>query len=451
MTPSVPCARSVVTDLTVCFIPRGAAVSTCALDSRKWHRIKKELYLHTSEQSAWLYVALADEKDIKAEDLLVMDIRVGKQPPSASGPWEGRPCGIWLLRSLSVNIERAVTDIDVLFGQDAVDPRPQWTLIRPSLQLNGLPEVPGARLSVLYGRARPISDTRTALRVRENGKFKIVQISDMHMVTGVGVCNDAIDAKGNNLPESEADPLTVNFIGKILDLEKPDLVVFTGDQLHHDTPDSQTALFKATAPLIERSIPFAVVFGNHDSEGAHALSREAQMTILQSLPFNLSEPGPEQVEGIGNFCLKIMAPDPSLLSLSTLYFLDSHGQIPSKIRNPDYDSIKQSQIEWFTRSAQQSKRERDANVSHLHLSLVFQHIPLPEFRESRLSIRTGHQREPPESPSVNSNFYDALKRRRTTKNLHSLALGYAMEEVVDLGDIARMTESVTTGECGFGN
>ena len=94
------------------------------------------------------------------------------------------------------------------------------------------------------------------------------------MVTGVGVCKDAIDAYGQPLPESEADPLTIDFLGGILDVEKPDLVILTGDQLHHDISDSQSALFKVVAPLIERSIPFAAVFGNHDDEGTYALSRK---------------------------------------------------------------------------------------------------------------------------------------------------------------------------------
>lgn len=178
-----------------------------------------------------------------------------------------------MLRSkFSGKIDQAVTEVDVLFGVDAVDPRPQWTLMRSSLQLDAQSKEPIARLSVLRGRAKlrpPV-----ALRVRKDDKFKIVQISDTHMVTGVGVCNDAIDAHGNHLPESEADPLTVKFIGKILDVEKPDLVILTGDQLHHDIPDSQSALFKVVAPIIERSIPFAAVFGNHDSEGVHALPRE---------------------------------------------------------------------------------------------------------------------------------------------------------------------------------
>lgn len=134
------------------------------------------------------------------------------------------------------------------------------------------------------------------------------------------------------------------------------------------------------------------------------------MSILRSLPFSLCEPGPDEVDGVGNFCLNVLAPAPSQLALSTLYFLDSHGQIPSKKQNPDYATITQSQIDWFTRScqAQRSVLERDHDASHRYLSLVFQHIPLPEFRDRRLSIRSGHRGEPPECPSVNSRFYNSL-------------------------------------------
>jgi hypothetical protein len=104
--------------------------------------------------------------------------------------------------------------------------------------------------------------------------------------------------------------------------------------------------------------------------------------------------------------------------LSTLYFLDSHGQIPSKTRNPDYDPIKQSQIDWFTdtsraqRSARRRHREKDKDNgnNHFHLSLAFLHIPLPEFGDRRLRIRGGQRRESSESPSFNSHFYDALAR-----------------------------------------
>lgn len=279
---SALCAHSVITDLTVSFSPPYANTYNRLLGPGKWHRIEKELYLHTSQRRAWLYVARANGENIAAEDLVVKDIRVG-EPPSNHLLWESRPGGIWVLRRKFLGvIDQAATGIDVLFGLDAVDPRPQWTLIRSSLELDNRPEVPCAKLSVCYGKARPFPDVPIILRARENGKFKIVQISDTHMVTGVGVCKDALGEDGNHLPESEADTLTVHFIEKILDLEQPDLVVFTGDQLHHDIPDSQTAIFKVVAPVIQRSIPFAVVFGNHDSEGAHALSRKSAPSFFFS-------------------------------------------------------------------------------------------------------------------------------------------------------------------------
>lgn len=134
------------------------------------------------------------------------------------------------------------------------------------------------------------------------------------------------------------------------------------------------------------------------------------MSILQNLPFSLCKSGPEQVDGIGNFYLQVLAPAPSHLPLSTLYFLDSHGQIPSLIHNPDYDPIKQSQMDWFVNAsqAQRSAREKDDNDNRFHLSLAFLHIPLPEFGDRRLSIRKGHRREPTEGPRFNSHFYDVL-------------------------------------------
>lgn len=269
--------HSIVTDLTVKFCSSTEPILISAKSLVRWHRLEKDLLLHTSQQSAWLHLALAEEKDLSSDDLVVTEIKISEQRPldNPQGSWEFRPGGIWLFRSNYTNSnQRTVTDVDVLFGADAVEPRPQWTLAQSQLQLDAPNEVPMAKLSVRHGKANPNQDQGITLRARDNGKFKVVQISDTHMVTGVGVCNDAIDAHGQPLPKSEADPLTVEFVGSILDAEKPDLVILTGDQLHHDILDSQSTLFKVYAPLIERSIPYAAVFGNHDSEGAHALTRK---------------------------------------------------------------------------------------------------------------------------------------------------------------------------------
>ncbi|KAI1779696.1 Metallo-dependent phosphatase-like protein [Hypoxylon cercidicola] len=403
--------HTVVTDLTISFCSPTDPPSICGLDPQKWHRIEKELYLHTARQTAWLHVAQAKEEDLTADDLVVTDIKISDlhPDPDSDNSWESRLAGIWVLRSNYSGDHEAITAVDVLFGVDAVEPRPQWALIRPPLQLKAKPEVPVAQLSVRQGTAKPKPDTpRAELRIKEDGKFKVLQISDTHMVTGVGVCNDAMDAHRQPLPESEADPLTVNFLSKILDIEKPDFVILTGDQLHHDILDSQSTLFKVVAPLIQRSVPYAAVFGNHDDEGTYALSRTAQMSLLQDLPFSLSQPGPEQVDGVGNYYLQVFAQAPSQLPLLTFYFLDSHGEIPSKVKNPDYGWITQSQIDWFTCTSQMLRKAHKNDNEHDPLSLVFMHIPFPEYADSGLVLRGGHRGEPTEGPSFNSHFYDAL-------------------------------------------
>jgi hypothetical protein len=151
------------------------------------------------------------------------------------------------------------------------------------------------------------------------------------------------------------------------------------------------------------------------------------MSILQDLPFSLCQSGPEQVNGVGNYHLEILAPAPSQRPLSTLYFLDSHGQIPSKVHNPDYDPINQSQIDWFTTTSQALRKARDKNDngSRFHLSLAFVHIPIPEYGDPTLIIRAGYRREPTEGPSFNSHFYNALAKEGI------LALGCGHDHVND--------------------
>lgn len=271
-------ADTVVMDMTITFSSRDDSLSSCALEPLGWHRIERELYLDTAKQRAWLYIAQKNERELTPDSLVATNVSIGKPHPSdgLNQPWERRPGGIWVLRSnYSGPGDQSLRDVDVLFGTDAIEPRPQWTLINPPLELNAQSDVPVARLTVRRGTSKPRPENpRTLLRAREDGKFKIVQISDTHMVTGVGTCNDRVDAHGKPLPECVADPLTVDFIGRILDAEKPDLAILTGDQLHHDILDSQTTLFKVVAPFIERSIPYAAVFGNHDAEGTFALSRK---------------------------------------------------------------------------------------------------------------------------------------------------------------------------------
>lgn len=47
------------------------------------------------------------------------------------------------------------------------------------------------------------------------------------------------------------------------------------------------------------------------------------MKAMQSMPYSLVQPGPEDVHGVGNYVLKVMSADASKTQLLTMYFLDS--------------------------------------------------------------------------------------------------------------------------------
>lgn len=136
------------------------------------------------------------------------------------------------------------------------------------------------------------------------------------------------------------------------------------------------------------------------------------MSILQYLPFSLCQHGPPNVDGVGNYYLEVVDfTDPEKIA-ATIFLLDSHGQIPSDIQNPDYGWITEKQIDWFTSASQSLRKRRQGcrgNNEDLHLALAFQHIPLPEMADGNLTVKGGTRKEPTEGPSFNSHFFDALK------------------------------------------
>lgn len=134
------------------------------------------------------------------------------------------------------------------------------------------------------------------------------------------------------------------------------------------------------------------------------------MSILADLPHSLCQHGPEDIDGVGNHHIQLYGDEASEVASATLYFLDSHGQVKSNVKYPDYNCIKQSQIDWFRKTSQARRTERaahDASNDH-HISLVFMHIPVPEYGDPDLAIVGGKRGEPTEAPSINSHFYDAL-------------------------------------------
>ncbi|KAI9798105.1 MAG: hypothetical protein M1833_005002 [Piccolia ochrophora] len=403
----------VITDITLTKCSTLSVLTSCSLDPDLWHKVDKDLYLNSGWLShAYIHVQRRREEELRPEDSVVIDVKVSRADPAAlergqlEEKWESRPSGIWIKRSAqrhASDSQKAITAVDVLFGADAVEPRLGWEIKDPAILLGSSGETYEARLTVRRGT--PSIVEKPTPRIGKDGKFKIMQVSDLHLSTGLGKCRDP-EPPGHNGGRCDADTRTLDFVGSLLDKEKPDLVVLSGDQVNGETaPDAQSAVFKFAELFIKRQVPYATIFGNHDDEGS--LSRSGLMSLTEQLPYSLSEAGPGSADGVGNYIVEVRARGSSQHSALTLYLLDTHGYSPDERQFRGYDWLKRSQIEWFKETAQGLKREHK-EYTHVHMDMAFIHIPLPEYRDAQENDMVGTRTEPPTAPGFNSGFRDAL-------------------------------------------
>jgi hypothetical protein len=396
----------VVTDVTVVTCSSINPFSKCTVDGPDWHRVNKDLYLGQGYVSkAYLVVKRKQEDDLKSHEEVVTDLEVGRiqrqhDPTTKDERWESRPGGIWIKLSTKRH-DKMVTGVDVLFGADAADPRSNWQVQHIPLLLDIDREAAAPHLTVRKGPALSKVD-KPVPRIRKDGKFKIMQVADLHLSTGLGKCRDALPAG----QECEADPRTLDFVLRMIESEKPDFVILSGDQVNGDTaPDAQTAIFKYSELFARHKIPYAGIFGNHDDEGN--LDRKESMLIMDGLPYSLSTAGPEDIDGVGNYYIEILGRGSTAHSALTLYLLDTHSYSPSERQYKGYDWLKPSQISWFKNTSQSLKRKHK-EYTHIHMDLAFIHIPLPEYRNEDGQSWVGNWTENPTAPGLNSGFRDVL-------------------------------------------
>lgn len=130
------------------------------------------------------------------------------------------------------------------------------------------------------------------------------------------------------------------------------------------------------------------------------------MDLIESLPYSISQAGPEDIDGVGNYYLEVLARGSSKHSALTIYLLDTHAYSPDEHSFKGYDWLKKNQIDWFKQTAQGLKKAHEG-YTHIHMDLAFIHIPLPEYNDDKLP-RKGAWREGVTAPGFNSGFRDAL-------------------------------------------
>lgn len=212
--------------------------------------------------------------------------------------------------------ERAnlITELDVLYGEDV--PWYGFEMLEPAtLEQKGKVEATHicyrrgvkskhSSIAMICIDTPPVAPKAPPLHFNRNGKFKILQVADLHFSVSQGTCRDTILN-----PCEKSDNLTQTLVGHMIDAEKPDLIVFTGDQLNGQGTswDPRSVLAKFSRAVTEKGVPWAAVFGNHDEEDG--MEKEKQVDLMRALPYSLVQRGPKDVHGVGNYVLKVYSPD----------------------------------------------------------------------------------------------------------------------------------------------
>jgi len=224
------------------------------------------------------------------------------------------------------------------------------------------------------------------LKFKGDGTFKIAQFTDIHLKDGF---------------EPEKDERTLIRIGKIIEEERPDLIALTGDVISsEDLTDQEGTFRRAIDAVAGRGIPFAVIYGNHDSE--KGVTRRRLNEILREYPDSLTEDGPEDVHGVGNYVLGVAGSSGGGRA-ANLYFFDSGEYAPEAIGG--YAWMHPDQVQWYRERSTELAKASDRPLP----SLAFFHIPIPEYdqvlREGKIS---GYKGETVCCPKLNSGLFSAM-------------------------------------------
>ncbi len=181
----------------------------------------------------------------------------------------------------------------------------------------------------------------------------------------------------------------VKMLDNAYDLLKPDLVLFTGDNilgnhlLDARIGDRKIASGKAAtlqimkesihhicAPLEKRKIPFAMIYGNHDD--MNAVSKDEQADVYRSYSMCLPMNTRNGKVDCDTYNIPVYSRDGKKV-LFNLWMLDSAWH--DKYEDKCYTAIKPETVEWYKQTSAKLKEDNGGNSVP---SLMFAHIPLPE-------------------------------------------------------------------------
>lgn len=243
--------------------------------------------------------------------------------------------------------------------------------------------------------------------------FKILQLTDLHI--GGGYLSRHEDMKALAIAKAA------------IYKTKPDLIVLTGDlacpRAHLSLSRNNLNSYRILTNFLENTgIPYAITFGNHDTEGKAMFERRGLTDYLISRKNSLFTVTKETraITGYSNYYVKLRNKDGELNSV--IYIIDSNEYI-SKHGRKSYDYIHEDQVQWYQESVEKIAKENGRNVP----SHMFFHIPIREYKDawnSAVNAEEGSKyfygsRDESISPSKEeSKMFETILKLQSTKAIY---------------------------------
>lgn len=275
---------------------------------------------------------------------------------------------------------------------------------------------------LLFSGCKEESVSDPELRFNSDGKFKIVQFTDIHL----------------SLADPEDFEKVVGQCADAIKVESPDIVVFTGDAITGS---------EGTAELVERllsifddnDIPFVLLFGNHDRE--RQLSDRDLAVAVSSHKNSLNTVTNHYLDDVA---VSIKSSDGSRQA-AVLYCMDS-GDYAMYPGYGNYGWIAHSQIDWYIGKSHEFAA---ANGNVPVPSYAFFHIPLKEFEDAYESgILAGNRMERECYGTLNSGLFSAMVENG---DVHGVFCGHDHNNdyVAKKGDVALVYGAFTGGKGSY--
>jgi hypothetical protein len=224
------------------------------------------------------------------------------------------------------------------------------------------------------------------LKFNNDGEFKIVQFTDTHI---------------NFKKESNLNVYQI--VEEVINIEKPDFVIFTGDNVTESEPQKAYKLLEEL--FAEANVPWAAVFGNHD--GQSGVTRKDIADFLSKLPHCMNRDfDKDEVYGYSNFILPVYGKSKKIEAL--LYCMDSNSNSTLSPTVGGYGWFDYSQINWYRKKSKEFTLTNNGNPLP---ALAFFHIPLPEYTQAwnnKINPPLGVKNEDECSPDINTGMFSAM-------------------------------------------